>query len=488
VVRAHQDSRLKALLQPTALVLALMLAGCVVGPDHVRPSTQTDAHFLRDETVGPGATAPAPAAVIAAADEGAFWQRFDDPLLARLVDDALAANHDLRIALARLDQARALARQSRFDLLPTVTAEAGTSSLRASSDQAGGADRDTDSHAAGVRIGWELDLFGRVRRGVQAQQAESAAAQADLAAVQVAVAADVAQAYFDLRGRQAQLAVARGNALNQQRSLDIVAVRLEAGRGTELDTSRASAQLESTRARIPALEAEIAATMHRLAVLTGRQPQALVGELETAQALPELSAPVAAGTPGDLLRRRPDIAAAEHRLEAATARVGIATADLFPRFSLGALLGSQAGDASGLFGGDSESGFVALGIDWTFLDAGRVRARIAASEAGADEQLARYEQTVLLALEETETALVRYHHARSEAQHLETAATAGATASELARVRFEGGLVDFLQVLDAERAQLDAEDQLAQARTRNATALVAVYRALAGGWPDLVRS
>ena len=307
---------------------------------------------------------------------------------------------------------------------------------------------------------------------------------ADLAALQVSVVAELAQAYFELRGRQAQLAVARGNAENQRSSSELVGTWLEAGRGTELDTARADAQLESTLARIPALEAEVAATMHRIAVLTGRAPDALVAELKAAQPLPMLQDPVAAGLPADLLRRRPDVAAAEHRLEAATARIGVATADLFPRFTLGGLIGSQAASSGDLFERDSETRFLALGVDWSFLDVGRVRARLAAAEAGADEHLARYQQTVLRALEETETALARYRHARSEHTHLSAAALASARGAELARLRFEGGLVDFLQVLDAERTRLEAEDRLAQSQARTANALVAVYRALAGGWPD----
>jgi multidrug efflux system outer membrane protein len=463
----------------SALALGLLLAGCTVGPDHVRPELATGERFLRAEA----AVANAPSA----SAEAAFWQRFEDPLLSALVEDALRANHDLRIGLARLDQARALSRQSRFDLFPTVTAEAGASESRASAGQAPGvprADRDTQSRDAAALLSWELDLFGRVRRGVQAQRADSDAVGADLAALQVSVVAELAQTYFDLRGRQAQLAVARGNAQNQRSSSELVATWLEAGRGTELDTARAQAQLESTLSSIPALEAEVAALMHRLAVLTGRTPEALVAHLETAQPLPVLLDPIAAGAPADLLRRRPDIAAAEHRLEAATARIGVATADLFPRFTLGGLIGSQAVSGGDLFERDSETRLVALGIDWSFLDIGRVRARLAAAEAGADEHLARYQQTVLRALEETETALARYQHARTERVHLEAAAAASARGAELARLRFEGGLVDFLQVLDAERARLESEDRLAQSQARTATALVAVYRAMAGGWPE----
>lgn len=465
----------------SAIVLSLLLSGCLAGPDHVRPDIATGNAFHHDETAAAVAPPTAPHR------DAAFWRGFDDPMLEGLVEDALRANHDLRIGLARLDQARALARQSRLDFFPTVTAEAGAGDARASRDQAPGMDRgqrDAESHDAGLRAAWELDFFGRVRRGAQASRAESDAAAADLATLQVAVAADVAQTYFELRGRQAQLAVARGNAGNQRGLLELVDARLEAGRGTELDTARARAQWESTRSRIPALESEVAAGMHRIAVLTGRTPASLVDALDAAKPLPSPGMAEAAGVPGELLRRRPDVAAAEARLEAATARIGVATADLFPRFTLGGLIGSQAVDAGALFERDSETRLVALGVDWSFLDVGRVRARIAGAEAGADENLARYQQTVLRALEETENALARHRSARAELAHLQSAAEAGQRGADMARLRFEGGLVDFLVVLDAERAQLDAEDRLAQGQARAALARVAVYRALAGGWPD----
>jgi outer membrane protein TolC len=210
-----------------------------------------------------------------------------------------------------------------------------------------------------------------------------------------------------------------------------------------------------------------------------------MGRLDAAsRGLPALPGTVSAGTPGDLLRRRPDVIAAEQRLHAATARIGVATADLFPRFTLGGLVGTQAFESSALFSRDSETRLVALGVDWSFLDVGRVRARIAASDAAAAGALAQYEKTVLRALEETENALVRYGHARLEVAHLELSAAASARAAELAHVRFDAGAADLLDVLDAERVQLQAQDELADGRTRSATALVDLYRSLAGGWPE----
>jgi outer membrane protein, multidrug efflux system len=457
------------------ICLSMLLPACAVGPDYVRPETAEPGRFIRAE-----------AEVFPAGEgEAQFWQEFGDPLLTTLVEDALSANHDLQIAAARYEQARAFERHTRFDRVPTVTAGATAADVRSSAGQMPGVSRgqrDFESYEVRVEAAWELDLFGRVRRSVEAQQALTDSSHADLSAVQVAVVGELVRGYFELRGLQQQLQVARGNAANQRGTLDLVQARLEAGRGTDLDVARARGQLEGTLALIPVLEGEIAVTMHRLAVLTGREPGALSARLSEPEPMPALAARVPVGTPGEVLRRRPDVRSAERRLAASTARVGIATSDLYPRFTLGGLIGSQAADLGALFEREAETRFVALGVDWSFLDAGRVRTRIAAADADADAHLAHYRQTVLLALEETESAMARYAHARREQIHLEQAAATGSRAARLARLRFDAGAVGFLEVLDAERAQLEAEARLAQGRTRAAVALVALYRSLAGGW------
>lgn len=478
------ESNARRLTRPLTLsLLALALAACAVGPDHVRPNLPVPERYGQ-----PHEAVPAGAELRATPDANApFWESFGDPTLNRLVDETLLANHDLRIALSRYDRANALLRGVKFDFFPTVTANAQAGESRSSADQMPGVargERDVESYQTGVTASWELDLFGRVRRGVESQRADTAASAADLEALQVAIVGELVNSYVGLRGVQARLQVARENADNQRETLRLVDARLEAGRGTEFDAARARAQLESTLARVPALEAAEAVTMHRLAVLSGRTPEALVAELLPAQALPALPDRFDPGTPGELLRRRPDIRAAEARLHAATARIGVATAELFPRFTLGGLIGSQAIDSSALFERDSETRLIALGIDWSFLDIGRVRARIAAADAEAEGELARYQQTVLLALEDTENALVRYARARDEDAHLARAATDSARAAELARVRFEAGAADLFEVLDAERNRLQAQDALADVRTRSVSGAVGVYRALAGGWPS----
>ncbi|WP_313913127.1 efflux transporter outer membrane subunit [Tahibacter sp.] len=463
---------------PTLSLLALALSACAVGPEFVRPTTQTSAAFARaDASVGAD-TSPV--------DLLEFWRGFEDAQLTALVETALAENHYLKIALARYDQANALLRGAKFDQFPTVTANAEAAHALSSADQAPGltrAQRDGERYSAGIAASWELDLFGRIRRGVEASRADAAASAADLQAVQVAVVGEVARTYVELRGLQERLRVAQENAGTQRETLRLVDTRVNAGRGTGFDTARVRAQLEATQARVPALEGAVAVALHRLAVLTGRPPAALIADFTPQRALPSLPARLDPGTPGDVLRRRPDVVAAEYRLHAATARIGVATADLFPRFTLGGLLGTQAIDSSALFEGGSATHLVALGIDWSFLDLGRVNARIAAADAQAVGELANYRKTVLLALEDTENALVRYAYARREDAHLDRAAIDSAEAARLARLRFDAGAADLLEVLDAERTRLQAQDAFADARTRSIVGAIGVYKALAGGWP-----
>lgn len=466
----------------SAALAALVLAGCSVGPQYERPDVEVPERFTGAAPVAGEAEAP-----LATAGDPMFWRRFGDPLLGSLVEEALGGNHDLRAAVARYDEANALLRGAGFDRYPTVTAGGQASAGRASESEAAavpGGSRDIETYRASIDATWELDAFGRVRRAIEARRAEVAASAADVAAVQVAIAGEVARGYFALRGLQERLRVARENAANQRDTLALVQARWEAGRGTDFDMARARAQLEATSSRIPALEAEVGFAMHRLAVLVGRPPDALSAVLDEAAPLPVLPGRLDPGTSGDLLRRRPDVAAAERRLHAATARIGVATADLFPRFTLAGLVGSAAGEFGSLFGSGSDTRLVALGIDWSFLDAGRVRARMAAADANAREALARYEQAVLLALEDTENALLRYGRARGEDAHLERAAAESAEAARLARVRFDAGAAGLLEVLDAERTRLQAQDAFADSRARSAIGAVGLFEALAGGWPQ----
>ncbi|HEY9119326.1 MAG TPA: TolC family protein, partial [Marinobacter sp.] len=335
-------------------------------------------------------------------------------------------------------------------------------------------------YQAGLAANWELDLFGRLRRATEAQRAELEAAGADIGTVQVAMVGQLASSYFELRGLQQQYQVAQQSVALQQQSLDIVEARVGAGRGTEFDQVRARAQLERTRAELPTLQAGIRAAMHRIAILTGQPPMALVETLSLQRALPETLPEIPVDSPGDVLRRRPDIAAAERRLAAATARIGIATADLFPRFTLSGLIGTVAADTSDLFSGSAESRRVALGIDWTFLDHGRVKARIEAAGADSRAALANYQQTVLEALEEAETRLVRYQHAQQREKRLEQAMNNAEKAVELARARYEEGFIGYFEVLTAEQEFTATRDEAVRSRTAVTLAMVDVYRSLVG--------
>jgi outer membrane protein, multidrug efflux system len=468
------ESRVQRRADLTVLpaILALLgLAGCAVGPNYVKPETPVAVRYVgaRDGAYSNDEV------------EARFWTQFGDPTLDRLVDDALVSNHDLRIALGHLIEARAERHEAQFDLAPTVTASGGYTKQRYSAvESPTGAPYNLRYYDAGFDAFWELDFFGRVRRNVEAQTAEVQAADAELRDAQVSVTAEVARTYFELRGEQTQLAVARRNADNERETLQLTQARLEAGRSTELDTSRAQSQLSTTLATVGPLEASIARSIHRLSVLTGRDPSALDALLGPPQDLPELPRISAIGDPAGLLRRRPDIRVAERELAASTALVGVAIGDLFPKVTF---TGSFNYSAPGSLGSASSRGYVVgPGITWAAFDLGRVRAQVAGSRARADVALASYEQTVLRALEETEDALVTHARTRDSLKDAGDAARASQTAAQLARTRYEGGLVDFLEVLDAERTELAAEDRLAQSRTDAATSLIAVYKALGGGW------
>lgn len=457
------------------LTLIATLSACAVGPDYVRPQTPLPENFGNR----------APALFSEEQTTARFWTQFKDPTLERLIDDALAANHDLRIAMARFAEARAIRRETRFDLAPTVTASGGyTEQLRSIVQVEPGEARRQQWYDAGIDASWELDVFGRTRRNLEAVRAEVQGVEASLRDAQVTITAEVTRTYFELRGQQQQLEVARRNVQNQSETLDITRARLEAGSGTELDTARARALWSASSATIAPLEAAVARSIHRLSVLIGREPNALLEQLRTPAALPVLPAVTPVGDPAALLRRRPDIRVSERELAASTARIGVAVADLFPRVTFTGSVGAVAVRAGDLGDADMGTRLIAPGIYWGALDLGRVRAQIGAARAREQASLARYEKTVLQALEETENALVTHARARDRLLQLSDSAAASRRAAELARLRYDNGIIDFLQVLDAERTLLEAEDQLAQSRTETATSLVTVYKALGGGWEE----
>jgi NodT family efflux transporter outer membrane factor (OMF) lipoprotein len=451
----------------------LLLSGCMlVGPDYKTPPTPIPAGFANQAEEG----------LTTDAIETSWWRGFQDSTLDRLVAQTLAHNHDLRVATARIREARALLSENEFDRYPTVTSQASFTRERLSEAVAATPDRDIELYDAGFDATWELDFFGRVRRSIEASAADVGAAEANFRDVIVSLLAEVARNYFDLRGTQYRLAVARRNAENQRQTLDLTIALLEGGRGTELDTSRAEAQLTSTLASIPPLEAAMKRAMYRLGVLIGQPPTTLEAELSEPLPLPTLPTMVALGRPDDLLRRRPDIQVTERNLAAATARVGVATADLFPRVTLAGSVALQAGSFLDIGKGGSDTFFIGPSIFWAAFDLGRVRARIRGADARTEAALAQYEQRVLLALEETENSLVDFTRQQARRDLLYASAQASEKAQNLARQRYQFGVADFLTVLDAERTLLEAQDRLADSETLTATALVAVYKALGGGW------
>ncbi len=465
----------------TAGFIAL-LGGCAVGPNYRRPD---GVDGVPVPTQFSNAVEPGFATGVV---EVRFWEAFKDPTLDQLITAALAANNDLKIAVANLNAARADRRSIAYDLFPTVTATSDYKKGMESQNELPGYSRDqrraTDIDA-GFDALWELDLFGRVRREVEAARADEQSVQANLRAAQVSVTAEVARDYFVLRGLQDQLAVATRNADNQLKSLQLTQVRFEAGRGTDLDTARAEAQLKTTLATIPPLQASIATTIYTLSVLLGRAPDALTAQLSSPQAIPELPPLNNIGTPETLLRRRPDVQVAERRLAGATARIGVAVGDMFPKVTFVGAVGYNANTVGGLGSGGSEAYAYGPGITWAAFDLGRVAARIHASRANADAALAAYQKTVLAALQEAESALVIYARAQSRTATLKEAAAASDKAARLAHQRYESGLTDFLNVLDAERDALNAETSLTASRTETATDLIAVYKALGGAWQGL---
>jgi NodT family efflux transporter outer membrane factor (OMF) lipoprotein len=396
----------------------------------------------------------------------------------------LSTNNDLGAALAHYDSAKALLREEKFDRYPTVTMSTSVGRQKVSDIQALGYPRNSRFFNPAINASWELDFFGRIRHNIEAQRQLALASENDLATMQVALVGEVASTYIDLRGRQERLRIARENAENEQETVRLVEAAYSAGRGTQFDTARAHTFLETTTSRIPDLLSAIALDEHRLAVLCGLPPNSLIFELDAVKPLPDLPKRIDPGTPADLVRRRPDVSASEQRLHAATEQIGIATADLFPRANFAGLLGVNEFHGDTPFDGVSAVNMSGLNIDWSFLDRGRIRARIAASHADGDAQLAQYQQSVLLALEDVENALVSYARSQDRDVQLQLAAKDSKVAADLASVRFKNGATGLLDLLDAQRIELQAEEAYAESHSNSGVSAVLLYKSLAGGWPQ----
>jgi multidrug efflux system outer membrane protein len=409
-----------------------------------------------------------------------WWQQFEDPVLDDLVGRALAANHDVRMAVARVDQARAFFDDVALDRFPTAVVGASVDRRDQAIPGFSERPRPSTTYRAGFDAFWEIDVFGRVRSQVQAAKANAESFEADVDDVRVSVAAEVARNYFELRGLQQQLAVAERSLLNQRETLRLTQVRRDAGIGEEQDVASAAARVAAIDASIPPIRSAIAQREHHLAVLIGVRPGALVADL-TPRAYPPLTKALAIGEPGSLLRRRPDVRAAERRLASATGREGVAAAELFPQISISGFLGLLAGRGSSFFNAsDSRAWAVTPALSWAAFDIGSARARLRGAEGATRESVAEYEQVVLRAIEETENALVNYREEQERLVRLADQARESTRAATIARTRYQAGVVDFLALLDAERTQLQAEDAVAQAEAGVFTSVIALYKALGG--------
>jgi multidrug efflux system outer membrane protein len=460
---------------PAAAALLLAL-GCAVGPDYEEPRTATAPAY---DGAGQDGFSQDPAAA-------AWWREFGDPTLNDLIARAVAGNRSVASATALIREARALYAQETFDLAPTVQADAAyTRQLLSNAtflNSVPRSDRTFSFFSAGFDAAWELDLFGRVRRSMEAADAEVGQAEATRRDLVLSLQAEVARNYFELKGARYRLEVTRRNAAIQQEALRLTIARFEGGRGTELDVARARAEHQSTLALLPPFELDIARAKNRLAVLVGAQPTGFALELAAPSPMDALPKLVAIGRPEDLLRRRPDIRRAERRLAAATARIGVATADLFPRLTFTGSIGPEASTVAGLFKSGAMAYSFGPHLTWAAFDLGRVAARIRAADARAEAELGLYQQTVLEALEETENALVQVGRTRARRDALVGAVAAAEQAASLADARFQAGATDFLTALDAQRTVLSLQVQLAESQTRTVVALIALYKALGGGW------
>lgn len=455
------------------LGLALMLLACLgacaaVGPDYTPPADPAPVAWnaplqngLREGAGDPGLAA--------------WWEVFRDSVLTDLVQRAADGNLDVSRARARVREARARRGLQETDLYPTADGSAAASRSRS-----GG--WESRLYSVGFDAGWEIDIFGGVRRGIEAAEGDLAAAEAGLADVMVTLAAEMGRNYMEARTLQRRLEVARANMQVQAETYELTRSRYAAGLGDALAVQQALANLEATRSQIPLLEDGLAASFNRLAVLTGESPGALDELLAEARPLPVVPPAVTVDIPAETLRRRPDVRRAERQLAAQTARIGMAEADLYPRLHLAGSLGLSAANTNDLADWASRSWSLGPSLSWRIFDAGAVRRNIEIQTAVQAQSLADYEATVLGALEEVENALSAYVQEQVRCAHLAAAAAAATEAEILARRQYEAGLMDFSNVLDAQRTLLSYQDQLAAGRGAVVTNLIALYKALGGGW------
>lgn len=466
-----------------ALLGILVLSGCMVGPD-----------FKPSSPVLPGDwSGPVPETKPAGQDMARWWTVFNDPVLTSLEERALGTNLDLKQAASRIRQARAARRVAGAGIGPTVDASGDYRRSRspgAGNDNINGISGDSfgggvsDQYQVGFDAGWEIDIFGGVRRGMEASDADILAAVESRQDVLVTLTAEVAVNYINFRALQERIAIAEKNLAAQEHSAELTRKRFGAGFVGALDVSNAEAQVAATSAQIPLLEAQARRTIYSLSLLMGQEPGALVPELSPGKVIPAAVPAVPIGVPSDLLRRRPDIRLAESQIHAATARIGVAEADLFPKFTISGSAGLQASDFGSTFNWAQRFWSIGPGATWTAFDSGRTRANIEIQKALQEQSVITYRQTVLTALQEVENALISSSKEQMHHQALARAVAADKKAVDLATLLYTQGQTDFLTVIDAQRSLYAAEDALAQSKGTLSTNLVALYKALGGGWSE----
>jgi NodT family efflux transporter outer membrane factor (OMF) lipoprotein len=481
-----------------AVSIALLLAGCAAGPDYHAPAPASlgvpavYAPPVTRSAPGEAASSEAPAP----ADLAAWWGQFDDPMLTDLIGRATAGNLQIAQSVARLAEAREALVQAHGDLLPTLTGSAGaarnftrggasTIVIGGGNGSPGtvvttGGSSGTTQLSLGVDASWQADIFGGLTRSLQAARADEAAARFDLEGVRTSVAGEVATNYIDARLAQARLEVARSTLRTQDDNLQIAGWRVQAGLVSALDVEQARGQRAQTAASIPTLETSYLQAVARLGTLTGQAPGALRAEMEAVRPIPRGPDAIAVGIPADTLRRRPDVRSAERQLAAATARIGVAKAALFPALSIGGNINTDAATLGKL--GSLLTGGLFAGLTQTIFDAGKRKSQLRSARAAADLAFANYRQTVLTGLEDVENAIQSLEAAKARQAQLAIALDASNNAAIYARSQYRSGLIDFLTLLQSEQALLSARDQLASARADQALALVQLYLALGGGW------
>ena len=458
------------------IILGMTLfAGCAaVGPEYVAPETPVAAQW---HTRLPGQAAAQDADPQTLAQ---WWTGLDDPLLTGLMERAVSGNLDLKKAVTRVVEARALRGQAEADRFPTL--DAGGSVGRSRTLPAKGSGSTSSLYSAAMDAAWELDVFGGVRRSIEASDANLMARNEELRDVLVTLLAEVALNYIEVRTYQTRLAVARENLKAQEETWHLTVWRHQAGLGDELAVEQARYNLESTRSQIPSLKSGLDQAMNGVAVLLGEQPGAVNAELASSGPIPVADVQVAVGVPADVLRQRPDIRQAERELAAQTARIGVAQAELYPKFKLSGSIGLETVSSRNLISSGAASLRGGPGVTWRIFDAGSIRRNIEAQTAVRDQYLIAYETAVLNALEEVENALTAFAREQDRRVSLKETVRAAQRAADLAKSKYEAGLADFSDVLDAQRSLLSFQDQLAQSGGTVTSNLVRLYKALGGGW------